>query len=100
MLSVVVRLPIGSIIYTYIRLMDSIKKELREANVCFKCRQMLDTEHDYDNHLEKCQGEKDDGVITTKFYSNKELFLMNALNRKKSMRIESTVLYKDRPATR
>ena len=80
--------------------MDSIKKELRDANVCFKCRLMLDTEEDYDNHLEKCEGEKDDGVITTKFYSHKELCLMNTLNRKKSMRIESSILYRDRPVTR
>ena len=80
--------------------MDSIKKELREASVCFKCRLMVDNEDDYDNHLDNCEGEKDDGVITTKFYSQKELCLMNAMNRKKSMRIESTVLYKDRPVTR
>ena len=80
--------------------MDSIKKELRDANVCFKCRLMLDIEEDYDKHLENCEGEKDDDVITTKFYSQKELCLMNALNRKKSMRIESTILYKNRPVTR
>ena len=82
--------------------MDKILEDLKQENICFKCHYLLDSEPDkYDEHVKNCEGE-DSNVITTKFYTNKEMEYKaaEAIKRKRSMYFTTTFQKTDRPATR
>lgn len=82
--------------------MDKILENLKQENICFKCHFLLDSEPEkYDEHIRNCEGEDTD-VITTKFYTNKEIEYqaVQAIKRKRTMVFNTTFLKTDRPATR
>ena len=82
--------------------MDKILEDLKQENICFKCHFLLDSEPEkYDEHIRNCEGE-DPNVITTKFYTNKEIEYqaVQAIKRKRTMVFNTTFLKTDRPATR
>ena len=79
--------------------MDSINTHLREANICIKCRSLLDGEKNYNTHLKKCKG-WDKDIITTRFYSQKELVMMGNKRKNKIISIGSSITYENRPSTR
>jgi|UniRef100_A0A6C0C2I1 hypothetical protein len=80
--------------------MDKIIENLKRENICFKCHDLLDSDSKiYDQHVKTCKG-GDTEVITTKFYTKKEMTYQAGLQRKKSFVIGTTWGNIERPATR